>query len=92
MATLDEEMIPWLESNIESVDSEVVVRFIAKKGWNDKNFQVSTILLLYLGVTLTPILGIVQTIQPTRHVGRAMPFLWEVIGGIVYRPLDRQNG
>lgn len=37
-----EEMTAWLEDVVEQVDSEVVVRFIAKKGWNEKNFQVST--------------------------------------------------
>ena len=35
-----EEMTVWLEGVVEEVDSEVVVRFIAKKGWNEKNFQV----------------------------------------------------
>lgn len=35
-----EEMTSWLEGAAGDVDSEVVVRFIAKKGWNDKNFQV----------------------------------------------------
>lgn len=35
-----EEMTSWLEGVAEDVDSEVVVRFIAKKGWNEKNFQV----------------------------------------------------
>ena len=35
-----EEMTSWLEGVAEEVDSEVVVRFIAKKGWNEKNFQV----------------------------------------------------
>jgi cytoskeleton-associated protein 5 len=35
-----EEMTTWLEDVVEQVDAEVVVRFIAKKGWNEKNFQV----------------------------------------------------
>lgn len=38
-----EEMNTWLEPIIADVDSEVVVRFIAKKGWNEKNFQVRLI-------------------------------------------------
>ena len=41
-----EEMTTWLEGVVEQVDSEVVVRFIAKKGWNEKNFQVGTRKLL----------------------------------------------
>lgn len=42
LATL-EEMTGWVESNAESLDSEVVVRFLGKKGWGEKNFQVSPI-------------------------------------------------
>ncbi|GJJ12392.1 hypothetical protein Clacol_006634 [Clathrus columnatus] len=36
-----EEMNTWLEGTIAEADSEVIVRFIAKKGWSEKNFQVS---------------------------------------------------
>ncbi|KAI0064593.1 ARM repeat-containing protein [Artomyces pyxidatus] len=36
-----EEMTTWIEGAVEEVDAEVVVRFLAKKGWNEKNFQVS---------------------------------------------------
>lgn len=37
-----EEMTTWLEGGVvESVESELVVRFLAKKGWGEKNFQVS---------------------------------------------------
>ncbi|KAH7889726.1 hypothetical protein F5I97DRAFT_1924243 [Phlebopus sp. FC_14] len=36
-----EEMAMWLESNVGEIDAEVVVRAIAKKGWAEKNFQVS---------------------------------------------------
>ena len=36
-----EEMNTWLEGAVADVDSEVLVRFIAKKGWNEKNFQAS---------------------------------------------------
>lgn len=39
LAALDE-MASWLEGAVAEVDSEVIVRFIAKKGWNEKNFQV----------------------------------------------------
>ncbi|KAG8832460.1 Microtubule-associated protein, microtubule dynamics during spindle orientation, partial [Serendipita sp. 400] len=41
LAALDE-MTAWLEGGIvEDVESELVVRFLAKKGWSEKNFQVS---------------------------------------------------
>ncbi|KAI6150798.1 microtubule associated protein [Pisolithus tinctorius] len=36
-----EEMTTWLQGVIAEVDAEVIVRAIAKKGWNEKNFQVS---------------------------------------------------
>lgn len=39
LAALDE-LTPWLEAEVESLDAEVVVRALAKKGWNEKNFQV----------------------------------------------------
>ena len=36
-----EEMLTWLDGgSVAEVDSEVVVRFLAKKGWGEKNFQV----------------------------------------------------
>jgi cytoskeleton-associated protein 5 len=35
-----EEMASWVEREIGTLDAEVVVRFIAKKGWAEKNFQV----------------------------------------------------
>ncbi|KAG1756819.1 armadillo-type protein [Suillus paluster] len=36
-----EEMQTWIDGVVEDVDAEVVVRAIAKKGWSEKNFQVS---------------------------------------------------
>lgn len=36
-----EEMSGWIEGEIQSLDAEVVVRALAKKGWGEKNFQVS---------------------------------------------------
>ncbi|KAI6039042.1 microtubule associated protein [Pisolithus marmoratus] len=36
-----EEMTSWLQGVVAEVDAEVIVRAIAKKGWNEKNFQVS---------------------------------------------------
>ncbi|OSX65208.1 hypothetical protein POSPLADRAFT_1178866 [Postia placenta MAD-698-R-SB12] len=36
-----EEMTTWTEGAAPSLDSEVVVRFLGKKGWGEKNFQVS---------------------------------------------------
>ncbi|KAF9264709.1 microtubule associated protein [Marasmius fiardii PR-910] len=40
LAALDE-MTTWLEGIVDDVDAEVVIRALAKKGWAEKNFQVS---------------------------------------------------
>ncbi|PCH38238.1 microtubule associated protein [Wolfiporia cocos MD-104 SS10] len=37
-----EDMTGWVEGAAAGLDAEVVVRFLGKKGWNEKNFQVST--------------------------------------------------
>lgn len=36
-----EEMTTWVEGAVDEIDAEVVVRALAKKGWAEKNFQVS---------------------------------------------------
>ncbi|KAH9001055.1 ARM repeat-containing protein [Lactarius akahatsu] len=36
-----EEMTTWVESMVEELDAEVIVRALGKKGWGEKNFQVS---------------------------------------------------
>lgn len=36
-----EEMTTWVEDIVEELDAEVVVRALGKKGWGEKNFQVS---------------------------------------------------
>ena len=36
-----EELTMWVESMVEELDAEVVVRALGKKGWGEKNFQVS---------------------------------------------------
>lgn len=42
-----EEMATWVEGSADELDCEVVVRFLAKKCWNDKIFQVCSIFLVY---------------------------------------------
>ena len=44
LAALDE-MTTWVDAEVEALDAEVVVRALAKKGWAEKNFQVSSIIL-----------------------------------------------
>lgn len=36
-----EEMTSWVEEQIQTADAEVIIRALAKKGWAEKNFQVS---------------------------------------------------
>jgi len=36
-----EEMTTWVDNMVEELDAEVVVRALGKKGWGEKNFQVS---------------------------------------------------
>jgi len=36
-----EDMTTWVESLVEELDAEVIVRTLGKKGWGEKNFQVS---------------------------------------------------
>ncbi|KAF5358260.1 hypothetical protein D9756_001599 [Leucocoprinus leucothites] len=70
-----EEMASWVEREVESLDAEVVVRFIAKKGWAEKNFQVSA-----------KIYGILSTLaQQNTSFGRSccalcIPHLTEKLG------------
>ncbi|KAF9053641.1 ARM repeat-containing protein, partial [Hymenopellis radicata] len=40
IAALDE-LAPWVDGVIDELDAEVLVRALAKKGWSEKNFQVS---------------------------------------------------
>lgn len=35
-----EEMASWVEQEVEHLDAEIIVRFVAKKAWTEKNFQV----------------------------------------------------
>ncbi|KIM49151.1 hypothetical protein M413DRAFT_438317 [Hebeloma cylindrosporum] len=43
-------MTTWLETEIQALDAEVVVRALAKKGWGEKNFQVSAKLYTILAL------------------------------------------
>jgi cytoskeleton-associated protein 5 len=36
-----EEMTSWVEVQIQTADAEIIIRALAKKGWAEKNFQVS---------------------------------------------------
>lgn len=55
LATL-EEMTGWVESSAGDLDSEVIVRFLAKKGWSEKNFQAS----IHLDLLISSIADIIH--------------------------------
>jgi hypothetical protein len=38
-----EAILEWLDSAARDVDAEVLIRTLAKKGWSEKNFQVSKV-------------------------------------------------
>ncbi|KAI0341693.1 ARM repeat-containing protein [Trametopsis cervina] len=63
LATL-EEMQGWVEGCVAELDSEVVVRFLAKKGWNEKNFQA----------------GFCEVVRHSQPPSRAMSVIREILG------------
>lgn len=72
-----EEMTTWIESVVEEVDAEVIVRALAKKGWAEKNFQVGrhkTWDLIYQMLTVTMV-GVFQALWHIKHSGRALPLV-----------------
>ena len=74
-----EEMMTWLENVIEHVDAEVVVRFIAKKGWNEKNFQAS---IRRLPLFLSPadeLIGFHQNLRDVGYVIRTLQVFRKII-------------
>lgn len=41
LATLEETFPQWVEGSLDTLDAELIFRFLGKKpGWNEKNFQV----------------------------------------------------
>lgn len=80
-----EDMTTWVESSAQDLDAEVVVRFLAKKGWSEKNFQVS-LLGVFDGqeIFYTPLLGFCQTLRYSRSARGTVSLLW----AIVWRSID----
>lgn len=80
-----EEMTAWVEEVADSVDSEVVVRFLAKKGWNEKNFQVSGDLGIAKIITeeSMTLKGFDKTIRDLGHSCGTQPLFWQVMYSIV---------
>lgn len=80
LATL-EEMTGWVESMAESLDSEVLVRFLGKKGWSEKNFQVSPPYPEYhrRAQGRNPI-GVCETVRHSEPACGAMSVFREIFG------------
>ncbi|KAG8823574.1 Microtubule-associated protein, microtubule dynamics during spindle orientation, partial [Serendipita sp. 399] len=76
LAALDE-MTAWLEGGVvESVESELVVRFLAKKGWSEKNFQATKLYgILCLLAEQAPTFG-------KASAALAIPHLTEKLGDL----------
>ena len=70
-----EEMTTWLEEIIQEVDSEVVVRFLGKRGWNEKNFQVNGHYPIFVGLFKHPISGFSKTVWSSGSPRRRLPFI-----------------
>ena len=91
LAALDE-LSAWVEGQMEILDSEVLVRCLAKRGWSEKNFQVHRFIIQKVGpLTLLPkvsskIYGIMTLLsQQCQSFGRAcvalcVPHLTEKLG------------
>ena len=68
-----EEMLAWLEGGeVDTVDSEVVVRFLGKKVWNDKNFQVRCINIFIMIRADAVGVGVRQDLSSPQPVSRAV--------------------
>lgn len=74
-----EEMTVWLGGVVQDVDAEVVVRAIAKKGWNEKNFQVYPAFALDLIICSTNCPGFDQAVCHLEHACRSLSILWKVV-------------
>lgn len=88
LATL-EEMTGWVESSAESLDSEVVVRFLGKKGWSEKNFQVCT-RLLDLGSTLITHLGLSETVRHPEFACGTVSVIRKILRGAYHPAFERE--
>ena len=87
LATL-EEMTSWADGAVGELDAEVVVRFLGKKGWSEKNFQVRTsrraiTSAAHMSLCITCV-GLHKDIRNTRHTCREMSFFRQVIGCPLY--------
>ena len=71
-----EDMTGWIDGAVRDLDAEVVVRFLAKKGWSEKNFQVyaPSLPLNWLSC----LSGISEIVWHSRYTCRAVPHFWEI--------------
>ena len=73
-----EEMMTWVESGLQEIDAEVVVRVLAKKGSGEKNFQVSSFSALHSHEVICSA-GLSKSIRHLDRIGRAMSVIREVM-------------
>lgn len=77
LAALDE-MTAWTDTNADVLDAEVIVRALAKKGWNEKNFQVlCKKFSANYSLTFPP--GVGKIVWHSCSISREVPFVWEIL-------------
>jgi len=91
LAALDG-MITWLETEIQVLDAELVVRSLAKKGWGEKNFQVRSSRYLSNTINHQLVLGFSEIVHNFSIACSTMPLFWKIIRGSLCRPSDRKAG
>lgn len=80
-----EELTTWVETEIETLDAEVLVRALAKKGWAEKNFQVCVDFVSGTGNNAGFVgSGIFQALWYLQHLVSAMSQLRKVLRSSLY--------
>jgi len=85
-----EEMASWVEQEVEHLDAEIIVRFVAKKGWTEKNFQARPNPVLSF-ITLIHFLGVIEDIRDFHYHGSAEFDVWTIMLCSLYTPFDGET-
>lgn len=85
-----EELTSWIEGEIETIDAEVVVRALAKKGWSEKNFQVGFLKLPFCCAEF--LLGLHQVVRNSLSSSRKMSVVWQILFCTLCRTSKREAG
>jgi hypothetical protein len=86
-----EELQTWVEEVVEEVDAEVVTRALAKKGWNEKNFQVGFFRHRQGENMLQYLEGIGEDIWHSHRFGGTLSIVWKIMPGPMCRTSQRKT-